>query len=79
MQANNEVAWCIACVATDKWAKKVFPKSIDAKNDLWEHIFKMCLVNKYPSILVPYFLIYKACKAGGVPWDCLKLTFIPTV
>ena len=45
-QLNNEIPWCIACVATDSWAKKVLPNSKTPREDLWKLIFKMCLVNK---------------------------------
>ena len=45
-QLTYEVPWCIACVSTDAWAKKVLPNSKNAKEELWNLIFKMCLVNK---------------------------------
>lgn len=45
-QLKYEVAWCIASVATDGWAKKVLPNSQSPKKDLWNLIFEMCLVNK---------------------------------
>lgn len=46
MQLKYDIPWCIACVSTDAWARKVLPESYDAKKDLWNLIFKMCLVNK---------------------------------
>lgn len=49
-QMTYEVAWCIAGVATDEWAKKVFPKSKNPKKDLWNQIFKLCLVNEKDPI-----------------------------
>lgn len=45
-QNINEVSWCIAGIPTLQWAKKVFPNSIDPKQDLWNAIFKMCLIDK---------------------------------
>lgn len=45
-QLNGEVKWCIACVATNTWAKKVLPESLNPKEELWNLIFKMCLVDK---------------------------------
>lgn len=45
-QLNGEIPWCIACVATNTWAKKVLPEFEDAKTKLWDLIFKMCLVDK---------------------------------
>ena len=51
MQLDNEIAWCIASVATNDWAKKVLPDSNDSLRDLWNLIFKMTLVNKPNPIL----------------------------
>lgn len=44
-QLKYEVPWCIASVATEGWAKKVLPNSKTPKEDLWNLIFEMCLVN----------------------------------
>lgn len=44
-QLKYEVPWCIASVATEGWAKKVLPDSPTPKEDLWNLIFEMCLVN----------------------------------
>ena len=45
-QAINEVSWCIAGIPTVAWAKKVFPNSSNSEEDLWNAIFKMCLIDK---------------------------------
>lgn len=45
-QLTNEVPWCIACVPTLKWAKKVLPHSNDPIKDMWKVIFKMTLCDK---------------------------------
>lgn len=45
VQLTYEVPWCIACVSTTSWAKKVLPNSNNPKEDLWKLIFKMCLIN----------------------------------
>lgn len=50
MQLNNEIPWCIACIATDTWAKKVLPNSKNPKEELWNLIFEMCLINKKDPI-----------------------------
>lgn len=50
VQMTYEVPWCIACVATTSWAKKVLPNSPTPREDLWKLIFKMCLVNKKDPI-----------------------------
>ena len=46
MQSNNQVDWCIASVATDAWGKLIFPKSNNPKDELWNLIFDICLVNE---------------------------------
>ncbi len=45
MQSNNTVDWCIASVATDTWGKLLFPESNKPKEELWNLIFDICLVN----------------------------------
>ena len=50
-QLKYEVPWCIASVATDTWAKKVFPNEKNQKEKLWNEIFKMCLIDKDDPIL----------------------------
>lgn len=45
-QGKYEVPWCIAMVSTDVSAKKVFPDLQNAKERLWEEIFKACLIDK---------------------------------
>ena len=45
-QGVGEVSWCIASVATEKWANKVFQNSLNPKEELWNAIFKMCYVDK---------------------------------
>ncbi len=44
-QLTYEVPWCIACVSTLPYAKKVLPNSKDPVNDLWNLIFKMTLID----------------------------------
>lgn len=44
-QLDYEVPWCIASVSTYGWAKKVLPNSENPTEDLWNLIFKMCLVD----------------------------------
>ena len=45
MQSNNQVDWCIASVATTEWGKLLFPNSNSPKEDLWNLIFDICLIN----------------------------------
>lgn len=49
-QRNDEVSWCIAAVAVEGWAEKIFPNSSNSVNDLWEQIFEICQVNKEDPI-----------------------------
>jgi len=39
---NSDIAWCVAAVPNDAWAKKVFPELNEeqAMEKLWENIFK---------------------------------------
>lgn len=39
------ISWCIACVATKSWAKKIFPNDNNAYEKLWNTIFDICLIN----------------------------------
>lgn len=41
-------AWCIAAVATEKWAQKVYPNDENALEKLWEAIFKICRLEGNP-------------------------------
>lgn len=40
----DRVAWCIAAVPAENWAKKVFPGQPDAEEKLWQAIFEVCRV-----------------------------------
>jgi len=44
-QSNNQIDWCIACVATKEWGKLLFPEQENSYELLWETIFDICLVN----------------------------------
>ncbi len=46
MQSNNKIDWCIASVSTTEWGKLLFPKSNTPKEDLWNLIFDICLINE---------------------------------
>ncbi len=46
MQSNNQVDWCIASVSTIAWGKLLFPGSNSPKEDLWNLIFDICLINE---------------------------------
>lgn len=45
MQQNNQIDWCIAGVSTENWGKIVYPNAKNPKEELWETIFNICLVN----------------------------------
>lgn len=44
-QLNNEIVWCIACVATKKRAEAIYDNTDDAIYKLWENIFDACYIN----------------------------------
>ncbi len=43
---ENELKWCIAALPNIEWAKKIFPKSINPLEDLWEALFDICCINE---------------------------------
>lgn len=45
-QHNNEIVWCIACVATTSRAQAIFKDDNDSLNKLWESIFDACYINE---------------------------------
>ncbi len=45
-QKEYQVSWCFAAVATSSWAKKMFPNSENPEEELWNAIFKICLVDR---------------------------------
>ena len=45
-QSNNNISWCIASVATQRWADLLFGSVLNNKEKLWELIFDICLVNE---------------------------------
>ena len=42
---KQSLAWCIAAVPTELWAKKIFPNEKDPVTALWKCIFKTCEIN----------------------------------
>ncbi len=40
------LAWCIAAVPTESWAKEIFPDNSNPVEDLWNKIFEMCLLDQ---------------------------------
>ena len=45
-QSNNEISWCIASVATKRWADLLFEGKQNNKELLWKLIFDICLINE---------------------------------
>jgi len=43
-QLKYQIPWCIAGVATERWANKVFPNDENSKQKLWDLIFRCCLL-----------------------------------
>ncbi len=45
-QSTDEVPWCIAIVATEGYAKKVFEGEENALEKMWDAIFQCCLITE---------------------------------
>lgn len=43
---NDICSWCVVSVPTESWAKKVFPKSENPVDDMWDAIFKTTRINE---------------------------------
>ena len=46
LRDKSLVPWCIAAVPTESWAKKLFPKSTNPVEDLWNKIFEICHITE---------------------------------
>lgn len=46
MRDKQKLAWTIAAVPTDAWAKELFKESKNSINDLWDKIFEICSINE---------------------------------
>ena len=49
-QLNNEIAWCIACIPNEYWAKELFPKSKNPLKDFWYVLGSICMLDKKDPI-----------------------------
>ena len=49
-QRTYEIPWCIACTSTLGLAKKIFKDSDNPVEDLWNAIFKICLIDEEDPI-----------------------------
>lgn len=47
---NKELSWCIAAYPSEYWAKRLFPKDVDAYLKLKNLIFKVCMIDKEDPI-----------------------------
>ena len=43
---KSKLAWCIACAPNERWAREIFPDSLDPVKDTWNAIFKLCLIDQ---------------------------------
>ncbi len=43
---KSELAWCIAAVPTEAWAKELYPDSENAVEELWNKIFEICSITE---------------------------------
>ncbi len=46
LQSASKIAWCIATLPTERWAKKLFPNDKDAYNKLFSYIYKICMIDQ---------------------------------
>jgi len=46
MRDKSELAWCIAAVPTEAWAKELFKNSSNPERDLWNKIFEICSITE---------------------------------
>lgn len=44
-RAKSKLAWCIAAVPINAWAKEVYKEAKDPLKKLWQTIFKICSIN----------------------------------
>lgn len=42
LRDQSKLAWCIAAVPTEAWAKELYKESSNPVNDLWDAIFDIC-------------------------------------
>lgn len=50
LRDKSELAWCIAAVPTNSWAKELFPESEKPEYELWNKIFDICSIkNENPE------------------------------
>ncbi len=46
MRDKSLLAWCIAAVPTEEWAKTIFPDSENPTEELWNSIFDICSIKE---------------------------------
>ena len=46
LRDKSSLAWCIAAVPTESWAKELFPNSNNPTEDLWNKIFEICKITE---------------------------------
>ena len=44
-QLNNEIAWCIAIVPNELWARDIFKDSKEPLKEFWNTLSKICMLN----------------------------------
>lgn len=49
---KSELAWCIAAVPTEAWAKELYKDSDDPVNELWNKIFEICSITSENPVKV---------------------------
>jgi len=49
-QLNSEIAWCIAALPNEEWAKEIFNDSDKPMDEFWHVLGKMCMLDKNDPI-----------------------------
>lgn len=52
MRDRSELAWCIAAVPTEAWARELYPNSSDPVTDLWNKFFEICSIKEENPVAI---------------------------
>lgn len=52
MRDKSELAWCIAAVPTEAWAKELYNTSTNPVEELWNQIFEICSITEKDPVKI---------------------------
>ena len=52
LRDKSNLAWCIAAVPTESWAKELFEESTNPIEELWDKIFNICSIKEDNPMLI---------------------------